>query len=117
AEAGIRRLHVTGVQTCALPISPPEADRERSSVTSRRPVSPPAKGVDVRAGRSAPLAAGPPRQSARHAIELRPGDAKRRGGVLRRATQSLDRLRVDVEPWPPAALSVRVRPRRRVPVQ
>src|SRR5256886_12092965 len=34
AEDGIRDLTVTGVQTCALPISPPERKREHELVAS-----------------------------------------------------------------------------------
>src|SRR5262249_58689307 len=36
AEDGIRDWSVTGVQTCALPISPPEAGRDQARVRWRR---------------------------------------------------------------------------------
>src|SRR5690606_40808908 len=35
AEDGIRDFHVTGVQTCALPISTKEAVREKATVKAR----------------------------------------------------------------------------------
>src|SRR5690349_23139809 len=45
AEDGIRDLYVTGVQTCALPISTPRPQRRyrparRSGATRRRPAAP-----------------------------------------------------------------------------
>src|SRR2546430_12110442 len=41
AEDGIRDLTVTGVQTCALPISPPSRDNRQSPVWSKGSGSPP----------------------------------------------------------------------------
>src|SRR2546427_3878139 len=43
AEDGIRDLTVTGVQTCALPISPPASDDALNNCSGKHPVnSPPA---------------------------------------------------------------------------
>src|SRR5438874_9168441 len=64
AEDGIRDLYVTGVQTCALPISGTRRAGRRSpgSAAGRRPASPPGPRVrPVRAG------AGLPRRSSRRA--------------------------------------------------
>src|SRR5688572_31139444 len=51
AEDGIRDLTVTGVQTCALPISGPGLPRpERRHERRGEPIQPPAERAQVRSG-------------------------------------------------------------------
>src|SRR5256885_10460989 len=58
AEDGIRDYKVTGVQTCALPISPraPSAQRRprRSAGSTRSPTAPPTPSRTAAAGAAAP---------------------------------------------------------------
>src|SRR5690606_2070427 len=56
-EDGIRDFHVTGVQTCALPISPPAPGRDRRALL--RPGLPRSPARGQRRGRPAAPAAGP----------------------------------------------------------
>src|SRR2546430_5080278 len=60
AEDGIRDLTVTGVQTCALPISPPSAPPPGTPTRLRASAS---SGWARGAGARAPLAETTPRQS------------------------------------------------------
>src|SRR5207302_7227821 len=62
AEDGIRDFHVTGVQTCALPISPPEAP-DVPGAPEALPSARPAGGRGRRG--SAPVDALPPRSEER----------------------------------------------------
>src|SRR5690606_39315850 len=83
AEDGIRDFHVTGVQTCALPISTPRAARARprSSASARRPSTSrsaraacPCRPTPRRPRRS-------PRSSARRSEERRVGKEGRARGT------------------------------------
>src|SRR5256885_12318674 len=68
AEDGIRVYKVTGVQTCALPISLPV-----SSVTARPPSWPPGRAATLQARRCWPPAAAStptPKRSEEHTSEL-----------------------------------------------
>src|SRR5207253_7808927 len=70
AEDGIRDGHVTGVQTCALPICPPARSGCRPADPARQP---------DRAG--GPARAGPARRDRARSEERRVGKEGRRGGA------------------------------------
>src|SRR5690606_41044516 len=73
AEDGIRDFHVTGVQTCALPIylfHPEWIDKEKEMETKRRTAQPARHGAGTREGRCS-LCSAATHPSVGHALEKR----------------------------------------------
>src|SRR5690606_19625635 len=77
ADDGIRDFHVTGVQTCALPISWPTRNGPRSSAPPRR-----GTGASSATSRTAPCAWWTTRPAAACAEARGPGHARRAGRLL-----------------------------------
>src|SRR3989475_7239542 len=93
AEDGIRDLTVTGVQTCALPISDRRGDREDAGRqrVARRPWS--CRPLPPVAARSRPASSRSPRRSARASGRSPPRSEERRVGKEGRSRWSPHHLK------------------------